>query len=147
MVNESDRTVVSMAELKDVLTESVDDAVASGTRSAVERRARGDAPYDHVVVLDDWAYESWSDYDIAESPILLVGAIEDYSEKSFFAEGAFEINGNAVSGRPADEIDGVTLTNLVRQVDETQEDFIDDVGATYLPKSAVEDIIVVGVGD
>jgi hypothetical protein len=143
MVSPSDVTVVDgPSGLRQLLADHFDTPIPGGVRSVVERRARGDAPFDHVVLLADWAYERWSDYQIARGPVMLVGSIEDYSEKSFFVEGAFEVDTDVMRSKPADEVDSASLTSLVHQVDETDEDFIDDVGATFLPKSAVDSIVV-----
>jgi hypothetical protein len=103
----------------------------------------GNGDDDVLVEVAEWAYEDWSDYDISGSPFMVCGHVEDYSEKAFKVQSAHEVVMDALEGRSYDEVTDDYITNLVEQVDETQEDFHDERGERFLPKTAVEAIYVV----
>lgn len=90
-------------------------------RRAEEMRESG--RLDAVVVLKEWAIEYPPDDPIADSRVLLVGKIEDYSEKAYRCRGAFNVDMSA----PLEE----ELIDVLSYVE-------DDTQPTYVPKSAVE---------
>lgn len=98
--------------------------------------------YDVIVLLDGWAYEDWSDYDIAGNRALICGHVEDYSDDALKLRGAFEALMGVMDPKSVEEVEEAWVTDLLSQVDETDEDFHDEKGEKFLPKSAVTDIIV-----
>jgi hypothetical protein len=111
----------------------------------VLRRRMGTMGMDRglAVALEDWAHEDWSDYDIADGPIVSVKEIEDYSADAYKVGGAANIEWDAIGGRPVEEVSDGYLNEQIGRVDETHEDFIEDTGEMFLPKSAVSEIFVV----
>jgi hypothetical protein len=97
---------------------------------------------DVVIVVDEWAYADWSDYEITSQPVLVVGHVEDYSEKAYKLTSAFEAQVDVMDGKSLEEVQETYITSLLQQVDETDEDFHDDKGEMFLPKSAVSAILV-----
>lgn len=109
----------------------------------VQRRAaNGDGAADVVVLLEGWAHEPWSDYDIARNGVLLAGEVEDYSEKAYKLGGAVEVEDDVVGTKSVDEVHDTALNAVVSQVDETDEDFHDVRGEMFAPKSAVANLLV-----
>lgn len=135
------------ADLSDAI--SVDDATAEKVLDVMDRRAsvRPEERYDIILSLDGWAYESWSDYDIATEQLWLLGHVEDYSEKAYKVRGAFELDMDTIESRPFEEVHDEHVTELLSQVDETDEDFHERLGEAYVPKSAVEGLVVYDGGE
>jgi hypothetical protein len=98
--------------------------------------------HDIIVLLDSWAYEDWSDYDIADNPALICGHVEDYSDDAYKVRGAFEALMGVMDPKSVEEVEEAWVTDLIKQVDETDEDFHDEKGEKFLPKSAVAGIVV-----
>ena len=105
---------------------------------------RADERSDIIVVFEEWAHADWSDAGgIADSPVILAGRVEDHSEKAWYARGAFFLQWDKVEDRPLDELEDEYVTDLIGQVDETDEEFIDRIAATYWPKKAVQGFYVI----
>lgn len=137
--------LTAVTDETDVATEtSLHKPAAEKLLNIVQRRAdnRGGRA-DMLVLLEEWAYESWSDIDVANQQVLVVSNLEDHSEKAYKASGAFEVQMDVLDAKTPREVDETTITSLVQQVDKTDEDFHDSKGELFLPKSAVEDILVV----
>lgn len=79
---------------------------------------------DFIVVVEGWAVGYPPDDPIANGRVMLVGRVEDYSEKAFKFRGAFDIDMDA-------EIDTDLLDVL---------SFVHDKGVGYVPKSAVQEV-------
>lgn len=142
LVPSGDMTIVeSVDELVDET--SLHKTDAEKILSIIKRREanRMGESRDAIVLLEDWAYEDWSDYDIADNGIVLSPFVDDYSEKAYIVESAAEVNEDETDAISPAEVDGKALTTLVSTVDETDGDFHDEVGEMYIPKSAVKDII------
>jgi hypothetical protein len=132
----------------DELVEELEETEASLGQKVIDiaqRRAetRQSGRLDIIVVLSNWAYEDWSDYDIAGNQFMLVGHVEDYSDKAYKVRGAFEVLSDEIDGKSPEEVSDGYINNQIQVVDETDEDFIDKEGAAYLPKSAVEGLYVI----
>lgn len=80
---------------------------------------------DAIVVLKEWGTEYPPDDPISRSRVLLVGKVEDYSEKAYKLRGAFEVD----MDQPLD-------TDLIDVITYME----DEVGDSFLPKSVVEAI-------
>lgn len=133
------------ADLSDAVEDDdFTESTAEKILSVVESRAgnRSGSAYDLIIVLEGWAFEAWSDYDIASQQVILAGHVEDYSEKAYKVEGAFEVQMDVLNGKSLEEVEETYITSLVQQVDETDEDFHDEKGEQFLPKSAVAGIFV-----
>lgn len=78
---------------------------------------------DAIVVLKEWGVDYPPGDPIARSRVLLVGKVEDYSEKAFRLRGAFEVD----MDQPLD----TDLLDVLRYME-------DEVRPSFLPKSAVE---------
>lgn len=142
LVPKGDMTVVESVE--DLVDQtSLHKTDAEKILSIMKRREanRMGESRDAIVLLDDWAYEDWSDYDIADNGIILSPFVDDYSEDAYIVESAAEVNETEIDAISPAEVDGKSLTTLVDTVDETDGDFHDEVGEMYLPKSAVTDIV------
>jgi len=131
---------LALAESADELGEYTD--VPKALLRVLDARAENNGGEDIVVVLSEWAYEDWSDYDIAEHPFMVVGHVEDYSEDAYKVQSAAEVLMGTLENRSLEEIRDEYLSNLVKRVDNTDEDFHEDEGEAFLPKSAVEAIVV-----
>lgn len=118
--------------------DDITEAAADNILHLVGKRAenRGDDRTDIIVIFEDWAHEEWSDIDISESPVVLAGRVEDHSEDAWFARGAFYVDWDIVGEATTEELDNAWMTDIISQVDKTDEDFIDRIGATYWPKTA-----------
>lgn len=134
-------TGVASAEDMAEATE-MDKSTAEKILHVVETRAKNGAE-DVIIVVDEWAYADWSDYEITSQPVVLAGHVEDYSEKAYKLQSAFEAQIDVLKGKSLDEVEETYITSLVQQVDETQEDFHDEKGEMFLPKSAVNTILVI----
>lgn len=110
---------------------------AEAVLSIVEKRESVRGSRDAIVVLEAWAYEPWSDYDIATNKVVLAGSIEDYSDKAFKVQSAAEVQMDVVDSKSPEEVRDTAVSSLVKTVDETEEDFHDERGEAFLPKSAV----------
>lgn len=108
----------------------------------VEKRAENGSE-DVIIVVDEWAYAEWSDYQITTQPVVIAGHVEDYSEKAFKLQSAFEAQIDVMASKSLNEVEETYITSLVQKVDETQEDFHDEKGEMFLPKSAVAQILVI----
>lgn len=144
IVSREDVTLVSGASGLSAQTD-MSEQTAENVLYLVETRAenRSSDRLDLIVVFEEWAWAEWSDTNVVESEVSLVGRIEDYSEKAYLVRGAFEVDMSLVEDRPLEEVEGEYITDLVGQIDETEKDFIDSKGTTYFPKSAVSAIIAV----
>lgn len=109
----------------------------------VRQENRGDDRLDLVVVFEDWA--TWDKYEIADHPIALVGRIEDHSEKAYYARGVYQIVMELVEDRPREDVEDEYITEILEQIDKTDTDFIDQIAASYFPKSAVKQIFTIDV--
>jgi hypothetical protein len=131
---------LTLAESADELGEYTD--VPKALMRVLDARAENNGGEDIVMVLSEWAYEDWSDYDIADQPFMVVGHVEDYSEDAYKVQSAAEVLMGTLQNRSLEEIRDEYLSNLVKRVDNTDEDFHDDEGEAFLPKSAVEAVVV-----
>lgn len=95
-----------------------------------------------LILLQAWAYEDWNDYDIMDQPGIVATYVENYSEKAYKLQSAFEIQVDFMEGKSMEEIEDSYFSNLVEKVDNSDEDFHEDDGEMFLPKSAVEDIVL-----
>lgn len=103
---------------------------------------RAEDRFDIVVTFEEWAYEDWADYDIADGPVMVVGHIKDYREKSYMVRGAFDVVWDKIENRPPSEVQSEYVTELLQQVDNTDTDYVERIGKAYLPKSAVDSLLV-----
>lgn len=118
---------------------SLSETTARNVWNIISRRAnnRSDERYDNVVTFEEWAYADWSDIDVSDGPMLLVGQIEDYSEDAYFCRGAFNLSWDLIEGEPTEAVEDEWITDLLNEID---DDATDRMGALYLPKSAVSGI-------
>jgi hypothetical protein len=118
--------------------------VADNVLSIIDRRSesvKGDTS-GVIVVLDEWTYSTWSDYSITTTPLLIAKHIEDYSENAYKSQGTFAVRLNAIEGKSAVEVSDKYINNLIKQVDETDTDYINERGNKFIPKKAVAAICV-----
>lgn len=143
-LSDDDVTVVKNAADIEAAT-SLDKETAEKVLDISEMRTKSktDSEYDAIVVLEDWAHEDWSDHDVADEKVMLAKYADDYSDKAVLVEGAVEVQMGEIEDRPREEVKDDYLTNLVSSVDETDEDFHDETGESYLPKSGIEAVLVV----
>lgn len=128
--------VSSDAEFEDVSGFSLDDARHAWSVAEKRFEARQTDSRDAIVVFEDWAYEEWSDIDIAESPVMLVGRALDYSSDAYKFRGAFEVRFDK-KGEVADEY----INNLITQVNDATEEHGLEKGVRFAPKSAVKALV------
>lgn len=138
-------TAVDDADALASLTESLseDEAEAVLNVHAYRVDMRSDDRTDIIVTLADWAVEENDFPTIADSPALLIGHVEDHSEKSYHARGAFEVDLDHTTGMSDDEIQDDFINRHIDQIDRTDTDYVDSKGETYLPKSAVDGLFIV----
>jgi hypothetical protein len=123
---------------------SLDESKAANVLYLLKTRHenRGEDRYDVVVVFDDWAYQDWSDYDVANNQVALVGSIDDHSEDAYSFRGGFEVV-DEIAEQPLDDLKDEYITDAIEQIDQTGDDgFADRLAAGYWPKSAVEMVFV-----
>lgn len=122
----------------------LDEETAEKILYIVESREnnRSSSNYDIIILLEEWAYEPWSDIDIANQEALVVGHIRDHSEKAYFVESGFEVQMDVIENKSLKKTKATYITSLVQQIDNTDEEFHDEKGEMYLPKSAVSKILV-----
>jgi len=89
---------------------------------------RVDDRVDIVVIFNEWATDS--KYEIVDNRLLLVGKVEDYSEKAYKLRGAFIVDLTELE-------DYSWMTDVVEMVDETDGE-LQSKGTTFVPKSSVQ---------
>lgn len=89
----------------------------------------------YVVTLDDWAYEEWSDYDVADNGVILASDLVDHSERAYRVEGGYEVVTDVLFG--ADDPSDQPLPTLFDRIDVSDTDYVDEPGVRFLPKTAV----------
>lgn len=96
---------------------------------------------DVIIVIEPWAltYPSRSD-PIAETAVILVGEIEDYSEKAYKCIGARYLQMDMLEDMSVRDVGDVIVADVIRYPNE----YDTNPGLKFLPKSAVEAIGVVG---
>lgn len=121
---------------------NLNDDEAELVESIVRRRRqnRGGGAPDMVIVVEDWAVEDWSDADIAEEKAILARFVDDHSEKAVKIEDGHYVNLSSIGSRSLEEALDQPLGNLVELIDETDGDFHDAMGETFIPKSALDGI-------
>lgn len=108
---------------------------------AFKRAARRDSGrFDVIVVLEPWAktYPSRSD-PIGREDVLLVGRIEDYSDKAYKCRGAFWVDLDYMMNLTDEAMEEAETIDLLYEPDE----YDNNPTLKYLPKSAVEAIAVI----
>jgi hypothetical protein len=95
---------------------------------------RRDANTSVVVQLADWA----PDYDIAQTCLLAAGDCTDYSDDAVLLESAVAVNLAAMREQTLADLTSEYLTNLLTTC---QNEYTNDRGATFVPKSAIEEVV------
>jgi len=87
-----------------------------------------------VVQLADWA----PDYDIAQTCLLAAGDLTDHSDDAVLLESAVAVNLTAMREQTLADLTSAYLTNLLTTC---QNEYTTDRGATFVPKSAIEEVV------
>jgi len=87
-----------------------------------------------VLQLTDWAPE----YDIAETCVLAAGDVTDHSDDAVLLESAVAINMTAMREQSLADLTAEYLTNLLTTC---QNEYTNERGATFVPKSAIEEVV------
>ena len=95
---------------------------------------RRDANTAVVLTLADWAPE----YDIAATPLIAAGDLTDYSDEAVLLESAVAVNLTAMREQSLADLTAEYLTNLLTTC---QNEYTDQRGATFVPKSAIEAVV------
>lgn len=136
---DSVKTVIgTVADLSLSLDISVDEAKHLKHLMNIRQENRVDGEMDAVVVVDDWLLDRWEeDYDYeAETSLLLAKTVEEYSEKSYRITGAAHVDAAA--------FDGGNITESLTSVDHADEDYGNELGESYIPKSGLRAVLVWG---
>ena len=97
----------------------------------LERRG---APTSVVCQLTDWAPE----YDIADTRLVAASELTDHSDDAVLLESAVAVNLTAMREQSLADLTGEYLTNLLTTC---QNEYTDERGATFVPKSAIEEVV------
>lgn len=89
----------------------------------------------YVITLDDWAYEDGSDYDVADNGVILATDVVDHSERAHRVEGGYEVLTDVLF--ETDDPSSQALPTLLKEIDHTHTDFVNETGDRFLPKKAV----------
>lgn len=104
------------------------------------RRNVSPSEYDDIIVLlDSWAIAD--KYDIANSKVIVASRFEDVSQKAFNVRGAWEFD-TSMFDKSLDEARDVAINECMSRIDKTDTEFVNRVGETYIPKSAVVQVLV-----
>jgi len=96
--------------------------------------SRRDSEVSVVVQLADWAPE----YDIAATSLLAAGDLTDHSDDAVLLESAVAVNVDAMREQTLADLTSAYLTNLLTTC---QNEYTNDRGATFVPKSAIEEVV------
>jgi len=95
---------------------------------------RRDANTSVVVQLAEWAPE----YDIAQTCLLAAGDLTDHSDDAVLLESAVAVNVDAMREQSLADLTAEYLTNLLTTC---QNEYTNERGATFVPKSAIEEVV------
>lgn len=128
------------ADLANATHLSHDDAEKIETLAFRAAAKRESGRFDVIVVVEPWAktYPSRSD-PIAQTSVLLVGEIEDYSEKAYMCSGARWVLMDILEDMSIRDVEDVITADVI----DFPEEYDSNPGLKYLPKSAVEAIAVI----
>jgi len=87
-----------------------------------------------VCQLTDWAPE----YEIAETRLLAAGDLTDHSDDAVLLESAVAVNLTAMREQTLASLTSEYLTNLLTTC---QNEYTNERGATFVPKSVVEEVV------
>jgi len=95
---------------------------------------RRDANTSVVCQLADWAPQ----YDIAHTCLVAAGDLTDHSDDAVLLESAVAIDVAAMREQSLADLTSEYLTNLLTTC---QNEYTDERGATFVPKSAIEEVV------
>jgi len=95
---------------------------------------RRDAKTSVVLQLTDWAPE----YDIAATCLLAAGDLTDHSDDAVLLESAVAVDVASMRDNTLADLTSEYLTNLLTTC---QNEYTNERGATFVPKSAIEEVV------
>jgi len=99
---------------------------------------RRDGEVSVVCQLTDWAPE----YDIAETRLVAAGDLTDHSDDAVLLESAVAVDVAAMRDNTLADLTSEYLTNLLTTC---QNEYTNERGATFVPKSAIEEVVSVSL--
>lgn len=137
-LNAKDVTFVDGAEgLATETSLSLEQAIALVDVIDARAQHREHGQRDTVVVVDE-EYSEWALE--AETNVVLVKEMEDYVNK-YGENKSFKVYGSACVNEAAWDYPDSTLTDALTTINETDKDFISEIGQTWIPKQYVEAIV------
>lgn len=104
---------------------------AMSIHDVAQTRAQRRNEWDCLIEITDWLAEQRGGH-----KYLLCEALEDASDKAYLAKGVRDVNITAIR-----ENDAESVTEILTMIDETESDYVDEKGVTFIPKSQIESII------
>lgn len=130
-------TPIRDAEQLSAVVEDLSETDAEKVLYLAENRSVTEDGPDVIIALEEWTHADWSDFDISIGPLMLAREVDDYSEDAYKLQGSFHLDFDTLGSKSVDEVEDGFINPLVQRVDATDEEFIDQKGETFLPKSGV----------